>query len=258
MAKKIKVLITGRNGYLGRSLHRNLSEECDVFALNKQELDLTDSNKVNSFFSRHYFDVVIHCAVDGGSRLEQDGWETMDTNLLMYYNLYNNRSKFTKFIHFGSGAEIYDKESPYGFSKQVIRKSVLSNEGFYNIRIFAVFDEHELETRFIKSNVRRYINKEPMIIHSDKYMDFMYMPDLIKIVKHCIYQNDPKEINCTYQKTHKLSDIANIINNLSEYKLDIKVIDEQESNSYFGEYIDINLDYIGLEYGIKQVYEKLK
>jgi nucleoside-diphosphate-sugar epimerase len=62
--------------------------------------------KLNIIFQDKYFDLVIHTAVRGGSRLNPlDGPDVVLSNLLMYDNLMRCRDKFDRFIHFGSGAE---------------------------------------------------------------------------------------------------------------------------------------------------------
>ena len=81
------------------------------------------------------------------------------------------------------------------------------------------------------------------------------MPDLISIVKYYIMNETPlKEIDCTYSETKTLFDIANIINNLYDYNVDILITEEGQEN-YCGKYTPINLNYIGLEQGIKNVFE---
>lgn len=254
----MKILITGANGYIGKSLYNALRDKYDVTAITRKECDLNNILAVNNYFQDKHFDVVIHCAVKGGSRLQQDDWGILDANLQMYYNLYLNKNKFGKLIHFGSGAEICDNTNPYGFSKEVIRKSVLNNDSFYNLRIFGVFDENELDTRFIKGNIKRYINNEPMIIHQDKVMDFIYMPDLVKIVEYYINNKGPKEINCNYDNITSLSDIAKMINSLNEYRVNIKIEDKEQGKPYVGSFKDLEIEFIGLEQGIKEVYNKLK
>ena len=169
-----KILITGGNGYIAKSLYNTLKNKYDVISITRQDFDLTDQFETSKYFSNKYFDVVIHCAVSGGSRLKQETWRDMDDNLKMYYNLLNCKNKFGKLIHFGSGAETNAPETPYGISKRIIANSISEIDNFYNIKIFALFDENELDTRFIKGNIKRYINKESMIIHQDKYMDFFY------------------------------------------------------------------------------------
>jgi len=253
-----KILITGGNGYIAKSLYNSLKNSYEITTLTKNNFDLNHFKVLDSYLKRKYFDVVIHCAVSGGSRLKQETWKDMDNNLQMYYNLLNCRDRFGKLIHFGSGAEITQPESPYGLSKRVIAKSILEQENFYNIRIFAVFDENELDTRFIKGNIKRYINREQIIIHQDKFMDFFYMKDLVSLVNYYIQnENPPKEIDCSYSESHSLFNIANMINNLDTHKVHITFNQNEMDKKYCGN-SNILLNYIGLEEGIKQVYNKLK
>ena len=181
----MKILITGGNGYIGKSLTNALRNNHEVYAITRAEFDLTDGEATIQWFKGKHFDVVIHCAVAGGSRLKGDTFKDMDRNLCMYYNLLQCQSHYDKFIQFGSGAELLQKDTPYGLSKHVIRQSMLEKNRFYNIRIYGVFDENELDTRFVKSNIKRYINKESMLVQ-DKQISFFYMQDLITLVKYLI------------------------------------------------------------------------
>jgi GDP-L-fucose synthase len=254
----MRILITGGNGYIAKSLYNSLKNKYNVTCVTRQDFDLTDSFKTLKYFSNKYFDIIIHCAVSGGSRLRSDSWNDMDNNLKMYYNLLNCKDKFKKLIHFGSGAETNTPELPYGLSKRVIAKSILEQDNFYNIKIFGVFDENELDTRLIKGNIKRYINKESIVIHQDKFMDFFYMKDLISLVDYYINNDDmPKQIDCSYDKLYKLSDVANIINSLDNYKVIVKIEQERMDLPYYG-MANILLEFIGLEQGIKEVYNKLK
>jgi GDP-L-fucose synthase len=252
------ILITGGNGYIAKSLYNSLKNSYEITTINRNNFDLNHFKVLDSYLKHKYFDVVIHCAVSGGSRLKEDITNDMDNNLQMYYNLLNCRDRFGKLIHFGSGAEITQPESPYGLSKRVIAKSILEQQNFYNIRIFAVFDENELDTRFIKGNIQRYINKEQIIIHQDKFMDFFYMEDLVSLVDYYIQnENPPKEIDCSYSESHSLFNIANMINNLDTHKVHITFNQNEMGEKYCGN-SNILLNYIGLEEGIKQVYNKSK
>ena len=257
----MRILITGANGYIGKSLHKALKPEHFVTAITRQTVDWTDAIAVKNFFDfAPFFYVVIHCAVAGGSRLTKDDWNVMDKNLSMYYNLLANRVRFGRFIHFGSGAETYMPSEPYGYSKKVIAKSILNQENFYNIKIFGVFDENELDTRFIKANIKKYINKEPIQIHEAKFMDFFYMQDLISVVKYYIGERQPpKEFDCVYSETsYTLFGLATIINELDDYKVEI-VYGEKIGDDYTSKYrSQLPYGFIGLEEGIKITYDKLK
>jgi len=254
----MKILITGGRGYIAKSLYNAFKDKYDITCITRQDFDLTDQFETSKYFSNKYFDVVIHCAVSGGSRLKQETWRDMDDNLKMYYNLLNCKNKFGKLIHFGSGAETNAPETPYGISKRIIANSISEIDNFYNIKIFALFDENELDTRFIKGNIKQYINKESMIIHQDKYMDFFYMKDLISLIDHYINNDNlPKQIDCSYTGLYKLSEIANMINDLDEHKVDIQIKEEGMTMSYYG-IANVLIEYIGLKQGIKETYNKLK
>lgn len=254
----MNLLVTGANGYVGSSLVSGLKNTHNVTALNRQTLDLSDSETVNKYFSDKYFDVVLHCASTGGSRLKTDSSEVLDNNLSMYYNLLSNQDKFGKFINFGSGAELTDKESYYGLSKRIINSSILGRDNFYTVRIFAVFDENELESRFLKTNIRKYINKEPMNIFSNKIMDFFYMGDLIRLIQYYITHDDmPKEFECSYEDHPSLVSLADIINTLHYYKVAISC-KSQGSAHYYGSYQELPVDFVGVQEGILRTYKSLK
>ena len=203
--------------------------------------------------------MVLHTAIVGGSRLDQDTHDVVDQNLLMYYNLVGNRESYDKFINFGSGAEQFQPHSPYGSSKKIIADSVSNTENFYNIRIFGIFDENELDRRFILSNMLRYINKDPMVIHENRMMDFFYMKDLISVVEYYIEQSQlSKQVNCCYNEKYTLYAIAQMINQLGDYNVPIEVPSKSVSSYYCGESILPPINTIGLQSGILNMFEQLQ
>jgi hypothetical protein len=85
------------------------------------------------------------------------------------------------------------------------------------------------------------------------------MPDLVKIVEYYINNNNlPKEINCIYNTVCTLTRIAQIINELDEYKVEVKVGDGSGINYNGDGGNSLPIDFIGLKKGIKEVYNKLK
>lgn len=257
----MRILITGANGYIGKTLHNALRDTHYVVAINKDSLDLTDAVAMSKFFtSKHHFDVVLHCAVAGASNPRDTNWSIADQNVTIYYNLLQFRKHYTRLVHFGSGAETYLPSTPYGYSKKVIAKSILNQDNFYNLKIFGIFDENELDTRFIKANIKRYINKEPIQIHEAKFMDFFYMEDLISVVKYYIGEKEPpKEFDCVYSETsYTLFGLATLINELDNYKVEV-VYEEKIGDDYISKYrSQLPYGFIGLEEGLKITYNKLK
>tara|TARA_R110000824_G_scaffold15193_6_gene64072 strand:+ start:22200 stop:22970 length:771 start_codon:yes stop_codon:yes gene_type:complete len=256
----MRILITG-GGYVGSSLYNALRNEYRVNLVTRKDFDLTSFTDLQKFLKGKYFDAVIHTAVSGGSRLREDTGSEMDNNLTMYYNILQHKDHYGKLIHFGSGAEEHTPETPYGISKRVIAKSILEQDKFYNIKVFGVFDENELDTRFIKANLKRYINREPMIINASKRMTFFYMKDLITLVKHYIDTRATalrKESHCAYTTDYSLKEIADMINELDDYKVQIYKT-EEVAEDYISNYnAGYGLTYTGFKKGLYETYNKLR
>ena len=255
----MKILITGGNGYIARSISNALWDKYHIIAPGKGELDLTDKSSVDKFFENKYFDVIIHTAIKGATT-PRDPDETISFwNLVMFYNLLSKKDQFKKLINIGSGAERYLVDTPYGYSKNIINKLVHRYDNFYTLRVYGVFDENENDTRFIKSSIKKSISNEAIVVHQDKLMDFIYMPDLVSMISYYIEGNDLiKEVDCIYDDTVSLSNIAKQVNKLSINKVPINIKDPLPGQNYIGTYSDLPIALIGLEQGIKNVYNKLK
>lgn len=61
----MKVLITGANGMLGRTLCREL-QGCDIIPTDRRDADITDARHFDACMAIHKPDVVIHCAAMTG------------------------------------------------------------------------------------------------------------------------------------------------------------------------------------------------
>jgi hypothetical protein len=101
-----------------------------------------------------------------------------------------------------------------------------------------------------------------MVIHQDKQMDFFYMKDLVSMIKWLINYREEEfpvqEINCSYLEKNTLSQIAEIINSLDDYKVEIQLEDVIEGKPYCGIHPVMPFNLIGLEQGIKEIYNLLK
>ena len=57
-----KILVTGGNGFIARSLVEKFKDRYDVLALNRKSLDLLDSSRVCEIIRENKTDIVIHTA----------------------------------------------------------------------------------------------------------------------------------------------------------------------------------------------------
>ena len=90
-------------------------------------------------------------------------------------------------------------------------------------------------------------------------MDFIYMPDLISIIEYYIAGKDLlKEVDCIYDDTVSLSNIAQQINNLSINKVPINIEDPLPGENYIGNYNELPVAFIGLKQGIINTYIQLE
>ena len=229
----MNILITGTTGYIGK--HLSQVSPYNVTCLHRGMCDLTDKEEVDNFFGQFgRFDVVIHCAAVGGSRLVTDDNDVFHDNIQMFLNLVRNKDSFDRLIHFGSGAQKTD-DGPYGFSKRVIASMINELDDFYNIVIYGLFDENELDTRFIKSCINNCLDGGDLNVYENKIMDFFHMKDLESVVNHYIDEfNPPKTIDCSYELQMSLYGIAKYIKDYMGSVVDINYTKSTGEINYRG------------------------
>lgn len=196
-----KVCVLGANGFVGKNLVRNT----DWVGVTRQDVDLTDQKSVQEYFDKHDYDVVIHCAVIGGSRLKQDNSEVIYKNLLMFENVV--RTFKGKMIYFSSGAALRGNPptDPYGFSKWLIDKRIETIPDAYSLRIWGCYGPGELPTRF--SAVCK--NEGHVVIERDRYFDFVDVEHVKEVVhKYVVGDCTDKEFNLVYPEKLLLSQWA--------------------------------------------------
>jgi len=266
----MNILITGANGFIGRNLHKRLKENNNVFHTSRDNLNILDKPKIDEFFKISNIDVVIHTAVSGGRRTKIDTVQCLIENLIMFDNLARNKERFKNLIHFGSGAEFdrrYDivqaqeqqDSSPidyYGLSKKIIKREIDNIDSFYNFRIFGCFGKDEDRTRFIRSAIHSARSGRPIIVHQDRYMDFISIEDVCTVVEYYLEnlsdKNLPRDVNLCYNKKMSLLDIATKINKIFGQKLENVIV---ENNNYDKEYTgsasvldELDVSLLGLDY----------
>ena len=192
----------------------------------------------------------------------------------MFENILKFANKFKVIINFDSAA-IYNrstdilnkKESEvniipidyYGFSKYSIYHRSLQYNNVYNFRIFNLFHSNEEPDRFIKSCFLASKNNTPITIFEDKYFDFVYEDDFIKILNYYIINfcniNLEKTINICYQDKYRLSEVAKLI----DPNIQLNILKKESINNYTGDgtlLSNLNLNLLGFKSSI-EIYRNL-
>lgn len=251
----MKLLITGGDGFIARSLYEQLNTQYTIQLCNRKVLNLLDPSLVFEYIKKNRFDTVIHTATyDAAPKTSiKDPALVLENNLKMFFNIARCKDYFNKMIFFGSGAEFnrnnwkpkmkedyFDKHVPedqYGFSKYIMTKHALLSQNIYNLRLFGVFGKYDdWRYRFIPNTCCMAVHDMPITINHNKVYDFLYIDDLIKIIKWVI-DNKPKNsvYNICTGRTHTFETIAKKIITISQKKLDIKIKKNESSIEYSGD-----------------------
>lgn len=247
---KKTIFITGAGGFIGRNLMEQFNEKYTLLTPNHKELDLLDEKAVDNFFNKNKIDVVINCAVIGGSRKEEHVDSALSGNLRIFFNLLRNKEKYKKMIHLGSGAE-YDKTKPivkvketdlgktipkdeYGFFKYICSKYIEKEKNIVCLRIFGLFGKFEdYRYRFISNAIVNNIKGLPITINQNVFFDYTYINDFVKVVDYFInHKVKHKFYNIGTGKKIDLLTIANKINKIADKKSNIIIKNKGLNNEY--------------------------
>ncbi|VVB69338.1 GDP-L-fucose synthase [uncultured archaeon] len=235
------VFITGASGFIGRNAVEYFKDRYQIIAPAHNELDLLSQEDTRRFFQDHEINYVIHCANIGGNRKQRNIEDIFKKNLIMFFNIAENERYFDRMIHLGSGAEYNQHRMPpkvnelhfgssaplddYGLSKYIISKYIDKSENIYCLRLFGVFGRYEdYEYKFISNSIVKNLLHLPILIKQNVFFDWMYIDDLLPIIHHFLRNKlNHKAYNVASGVIVDLISIANLINEVSEFKSQIQV-----------------------------------
>lgn len=262
------ILFTGHRGFLGRELIPLLSQDFEIVTYDG---DLVNHELLLNFIERNSISHVIHAAAKVSNRWETDTSDNLINNLKMTLNIVNLCLPVLTFCSgkvYGYQKSIDNvsendagKRYPddfYGQGKYIIRKLIEDKSSVNLLRFFNVFGKSEDSRKFIKANILRYVNKEPMTVDQDIIYDFFYVNDALPLIRSWIQEKAiPKELNLVYSQKMKLSDVCNLINALGNHRVDIEIKESATGKNYYANGTNLNdmhYSLLGLEKGLQQVY----
>ena len=277
----MKILITGGSGFIGHSFYDALKHNNTVLIPTHNELDLLDFPVLEKYIVSNHIECVIHAAIMIGRKFAMTTPEMAYYNLVMFENLISASKSCKYFIGFGGGSEYANypneiitmcKEEDIfthyvsecgGFYKRLISKRMLSinQPKCINLRFAGGFGKYESNDRFIKSNLLKVIKKQPIIIHQNRKMDFIFIDDLINIAKFSLTDSSNiKDINCCYTEKYTLLDISQMILNITNIGVPI-IIEKKGMESEYTldntKLQNLQIPLIGLKKGIEITYGEI-
>lgn len=249
--QRMKILLTGVSGFIGRNIFEQLHELYTFLAPTHKELDLTDTVAVATYLKRNQVDVVIHTANVGGNRAEANITNVVARNLRIFFNLVRNKQYFKKFIYLGSGTQ-YGKQTPivrvketdfdkrlpeddFGLYKYTCAKYIEeTRDSMVNLILFGIYGKYEpYYFRFISNALCRALFDMPLTISQNVYFDYLYIDDFVKILEYFI-ENKPKyrTYNLGTGKPIDLVTIAKKVLKITGKKLEIKIAKDELKDEY--------------------------
>jgi len=207
----MKILVTGKNGQLGRSIQKLISnyDHHEFTLTGREELDLSSSESISKYFDTHsHFDVIINCAAYTAVDRAEDEIDLANRinhlavkKLAEFANLQNTKLIHisTDYVFDGKSESLYlenDTPNPvnvYGKTKLLGEETVLeimSNNAIV-IRTSWVFSE--FGNNFVKTMLRLGNEKNEINVVSDQIGSPTYASDLAKAILHIIFSDKFKK-----------------------------------------------------------------
>jgi len=251
----MKTLITGANGYIGKSLIQFMTEQnIQIVPATRKDFDYTDIDSIRCFFNNMSITKVIHLASVMDNQNTQGLFEI---NVLGLYNLLTVccENKITHFT-FASGNNVYgtkkdlpyeeldicepDAKNLYGISKYVgelIIKEFCSNHkiNYANVRIADIYGPQQKHGNLLKAIVGNAEEGKSLSLYGKgiRTRDYIYISDVVQGLMF-ISQNELQgEYNLATGVGTDVKHLLTLVNDILDQKLKIENIDvenEDESN----------------------------
>ncbi len=249
----MNIFITGSSGFVGTHLKEYLSKNYKNYKLfipSSGELDLSNEVVVDDYILSNKIDVIIHLANRGGDRTTVNMKNVTEYNLRIFFNIAKHEKNVKKIISFGSGAEYGKHKSiievkeedylisqpldEYGFYKSITSKYIEKSQNMVQLRIFGAYGEYEnYRFKFITNAIVKNLLKLPIVINKNVYFDYIYIDDLVKMIDWVIHNKTKEKIyNVTTGTKIDLISLANLVNETSDFKSEIIVLNDGLNNEY--------------------------
>ena len=207
----MKILVTGKNGQLGKSIHKivtNNEQKSEFFFVGRETLDLGSQDSIINYFNNNSFDIIINCAAyTAVDKAEKEVELADDINHLAISKIaeISNKHKVklihisTDFIFDGDSEKAYlesDDPNPlniYGKSKLAGELAVCATMQKNAIIIRTSWLYSEYSNNFVNTIIRKSQKISELNVVSDQYSSPTNANDLaeaiIQIINHNKFKN---------------------------------------------------------------------
>ena len=216
----MRILITGKNGQLGKSIHKlvaNTKRTDDFIFVSREELDLSDENNITHYFENNIFDIIINCAAyTAVDKAEEDQDLANQINHLAVKQLAQITSKQqAKLIHISTDY-VFDGESNksyietdipnpinvYGRTKLAGEKALQTVMPMNALIIRTSWLYSEYGNNFVSTMLRLGKERNELNVVSDQIGSPTYATDLAGAILEIIKNKEFSEIDQTTQIYH--------------------------------------------------------
>lgn len=236
----MKVLVTGVKGQLGYDVVKELKKnDYEAIGIDREELDLTNSEAVSDFFVNEHFDAIIHCAAYTAVDNAEDDHATcyainVEATKYLAEQAKKMDAKFiyisTDYVYPGTGDvayEVADEKGPtnhYGVTKlqgEEVVKELL--EKYFIVRISWVFGVNG--NNFIKTMLKLSETRDELSIVDDQIGSPTYTADLAPLLVDMVQTEKYGEYNASNEGFCSWADFASEIFRVAGKEMIINRVD---------------------------------
>ena len=216
----MRILVTGKNGQLGKSIHKVVAnnEQTNEFVfVGREELDLSSTDNIISYFNQNNFDIIVNCAAHTAvDKAEEEAVLANQINHLAVEQLAQiAKTQQAKLIHVSTDY-VFDGESdkPYAETDEtnpinVYGKTKLAGEKALQeimptnaiiIRTSWVYSEYG--NNFVKTMLRLGKERDELNVVSDQIGSPTYATDLANAILDTMQNKAFKEVGQETQVYH--------------------------------------------------------
>ena len=240
----MKIFVTGVNGQLGYEIVKELNNKGynDILAVDKDDVDITDENKVKEIIRNYKPDVIFHCAAFTAVDNAEDNKEVC-------YDINVNGTKYisevakeldakmfyisTDYVFDGTKEGLYEiddeinPKSTYGETKyqgeEIVRQNNLKH---FVVRISWVFGING--NNFVKTMLRLAETRNELTVVADQFGSPTYTVDLAKLLVTMMLTEKYGTYHINNEGYCNWAEFAEYIFKVNDKKVNVKHITSEE------------------------------